>query len=69
MVMMAAKLLMPSINISGMQIIRKMNLIWLLAHERFLNLSENIGISATSIQDKRRMNQIMIKMLNFSDTM
>ena len=43
--MMAAKLLIPRNIRRGMQIIRNIKLILLSFHDRFLNFSENIGIS------------------------
>lgn len=46
--MMAAKLLIPRNIRRGMQIIRNIKLILLSFHDRFLNFSENIGISDTS---------------------
>lgn len=39
---------------SGMQTIRKMKLILLSFHERFLNFNENMGISDTSSHENRQ---------------
>ena len=46
--MIAAKLLIPKKMRNGIHTIKKMKLILLVLHERFLNFSENIGISDTS---------------------
>ena len=52
--MMAAKLLIPRNMRRGMQIIRNIKLILLSFHDRFLNFSENIGISDTSSPENRQ---------------
>lgn len=48
---MAAKLLIPKKTMSGMQTKRNKKRILFSFHERFLNFSENIGISATNNHD------------------
>ena len=50
----AAKLQIPKKMRNGMQTSRKMKLVLLSFHDRFLNLSENIGISDTSSHEKRQ---------------
>ena len=52
--MMAAKLLIPRNIRRGMQIIRNIKLILLSFHDRFLNFSENIGISDTSSPENKQ---------------
>ena len=50
----AEKLQIPKKMRNGMQTSRKMKLVLLSFHDRFLNLSENIGISDTSSHEKRQ---------------
>ena len=50
--MIAAKLHIPKKTRNGMQTIRKMKLILLLFHDKFLNFKENIGISDTNNPEK-----------------
>ncbi len=52
--MMAAKLTDSRNTRRGMQIIRNIKLILLSFHERFLNFSENIGISDTNSHENRQ---------------
>jgi hypothetical protein len=52
--MIAEKLQIPKKMRNGMQTSRKMKLVLLSFHDRFLNLSENIGISDTSSHEKRQ---------------
>ena len=49
--MTAENPLMPKNTSNGMQTMMKIQLIWLSFHVRFLNFSENIGISATNKYD------------------
>ena len=49
--MIAAKLLIPKKMRNGIHTIKKMKLILLVLHERFLNFSENIGISDTNSKE------------------
>jgi len=57
--MIAAKLLILKKMRNGIHTIRKMKLILLVLHERFLNFSENIGISDTSNHENRQTNRRM----------
>ena len=52
--MIAAKLLIPKKTRNGIHTIKKMKLILFVFHERFLNFSENIGISDTSSPENRQ---------------
>ena len=52
--MIAAKPLIPRKMRNGIHTIRKMKLILLLLHDRFLNFKENIGISDTSNHENRQ---------------
>ncbi len=52
--MIAANPLMPRKINNGAQTIRKMKLILLSFHDKFLNFSENMGISAMSNHEKRQ---------------
>ena len=49
--MIAAKLLIPKKMRNGIHTIKKMKLILFVLHERFLNFSENIGISDTNSKE------------------
>ena len=51
---MAAKLLIPRKTSKGIQIIKKIKLTLLSAHDRLLNFRENIGISDTSNHEDRQ---------------
>ena len=52
--MIAANPLIPKKMKNGIHTIRKMKLILLLLHERFLNFRENIGISDTSNHENKQ---------------
>ena len=56
--MIAAKLLIPKKTRNGIHTIKKMKLILFVFHERFLNFSENIGISDTSNHENRQTNKV-----------
>ena len=57
--MIAAKLLIFKKRIRGMHTSRKMKLILLSFHVRFLNLSENIGMSETNNHDEMHTNRMI----------
>ena len=66
--MMAAKALICNIARSGMQTIRKIKLVLLSFHERFLNFKENIGISETNNQENTQTNANRYRGWQLSDT-
>lgn len=65
--MMAARQAFPNRMMSGNDTDKKMYCILLDCQERFLNLSENIGISATNSHDVSNTNRMRYNALNLSE--